>query len=122
MIPAFLIKKFGETGAKLVFFGSIAAILLAMVTGFVLYERHVGATGEVVKEQGRTIKVQEQAGEANGNAAAARVEGATRLEQQKTELKDAVNNATSPDDLRHRRGCAILRQQGRSKDAATAGC
>ena len=120
MIPAFLVTKFGPLGAKLIFFGGIALLVIAVIGGFIAYERHVGATGEVVKEQARTIETQTKVGKANDAAAGARVESATKIAEQKQELSNAVADATSPDDLRRRRGCAILRQQGRDPAAIPA--
>jgi hypothetical protein len=122
MIPTFLIEKFGPTGAKVAFFGGIVLLLAIIVGGFAIYERHVGATGEVVKEQGRTIDTLNKVGDANANASAARVEDTLKGETQKTEITNAERAATSPDDLRRRRGCVILRQQGRSAAASAAGC
>jgi len=113
MIPQFLITRFGPTLAKLIFVGGIIAILLLIVGGIYLAGHSAGKSGEVVKEQGRTIEVLNQVGAANENASAARVDDARRQEQQKQELNDAIKAATSPDDLRRRRGCAIMRQQGR---------
>lgn len=113
MIPQFLITRFGRTLAKVIFFGGIALALLAVAGTIYLVGRGDGKSGEVVKEQGRTIEVLNQVGAANENASAARVADTSRQAQQKQELNDAIKAATSPDDLRRRRGCAIMRQQGR---------
>ncbi len=49
----------------------------------------------------------------NANIADVRTEDAVRAEKQQREIEDAVANSTGPDDVRARRGCVILRQQGR---------
>lgn len=120
MIPDFLVTRFGPTGAKLVFFGGIALLVIAALVGFIAYERHVGATGEVVKEQARTIETQKKVGVANENAAGKRIDDTLKGEAQKKEITDAELKATSPDDARRRRGCVILRQQGRDISAIPA--
>lgn len=51
--------------------------------------------------------------DANEKASDTRVEDAVRAERQQREIEDAVANSTGPDDVRARRGCVILRQQGR---------
>jgi F0F1-type ATP synthase membrane subunit b/b' len=61
----------------------------------------------------RENEVQVKINDANENASAARVEAATQLEQQKRELEDVQAEAGSVDDLRRKRGCLVLRQQGR---------
>lgn len=113
MIPQFLIARFGSTGAKLVFFGTIVAVLLLVVGGIYLAGHSAGKSGKVVKEQARMIDMIQKVGVANDNAAAARVDDAKRQDQQKQELNDALKNATGDDDARRRAGCVILRQQGR---------
>lgn len=113
MIPTFLVTRFGPKLAGLIFYGSLALIVVAIVGVVYFTGRLDGKSGEVVKEQGRTIEVLNQVGAANENASAARVEDASRRAQQKQELNDAIKTATSPDDLRRRRGCAIMQQQGR---------
>lgn len=72
-----------------------------------------GGAGEREDQLQEQIETQKKVGKADTKAGETRVEDAVRTEQQKEELSDAVENATSPDDLRRRRGCAILRQQGR---------
>lgn len=113
MIPQYLVTRFGPKLAGLIFYGGLVLIAVAIVGVVYFTGRHDGKSGEVVKEQGRTIEVLNQVGAANENASAARVEDASRQAQQKQELNDAIKTATSPDDLRRRRGCAIMRQQGR---------
>jgi hypothetical protein len=120
MIPQFLIARFGPLGAKLVFFGTIVAILLLIVGGIYLAGHSAGKSGEVVKEQARTIDTIQKVGDANTNASAARVDDTRRQDQQKQELNDALKNASGGDDARRRTGCAILRQQGRDVSAIPA--
>lgn len=89
--------------------GAVAALLmLAYCQG-----HSAGKSGEVVKEQRRTIEIQNQVGAANENAAGARVADATKTAQQERELKDALASTSDPARRRVLRGCLIMRQQGR---------
>lgn len=118
MIPTFLITKFGPTGAKFAFFGGIAALFALACLLTYCAGRSDGKAGEVNAQLNREIKVQGQIGDANTNAAGARVEDATTIQNQAQELRDATVNASSPEEARLRRGCAIMRQQGRTLPAA----
>jgi len=120
MIPAFLISRFGAQGAKVVFFGGI--VLLALLAGLAVYllGRGDGKAGEQLGAAKREIQVQAQVGDANTNAAAARVEDAVRTEQQTKELSDALKATNNPDRQRALRGCVILRQQGRDTSGIPA--
>lgn len=90
------------------------ALLAAVILGLAYCEGHkAGKSGEVVKEQSRTIKTQQEVGAANENAAAARVSDATKAVQQEKELNDALHSTDDPSRARVLRGCIILRQQGR---------
>jgi hypothetical protein len=120
VIPQFLIARFGPKLAGLIFCGSLALIVLAIVGTIYAFGRHDGKSGEVVKEQARTIDTIQKVGDANTNASAARVENTRRQDQQKQELNDALKNASGGDDARRRTGCAILRQQGRDVSAIPA--
>ncbi len=120
MIPQFLIARFGPQLAKVIFFCGLLLLVVAIVGGIYLAGSHAGKSGEVVKEQARTIDTQKKVGAANDNAAAARVESTQRQEQQRTELTNAINNASSGDDARRRNGCAVLRQQGRDVSSIPA--
>ena len=120
MIPAFIIKLVGEKWAPFVFFGGLALILLAVVGTIYMAGHSAGKTGEVVKEQARTIETEQRVGAANENAATARVDDTRRQDQQKQELNDALRNASNGDDARRRAGCAILRQQHRDTAAIPA--
>lgn len=88
-------------------------VIIAGIT--VIYMRGVsaGKTGEQVKAVQRENEVQVKINDANENASAARVEAATKLEQQQRELEDVQSEAGSVDALRVKRGCVVLRQQGR---------
>lgn len=113
MIPAFLVSKFGPLASKFIFFGGIAMFVAALLLLSYCSGRSDGKTGEVVKQQGREIKVQQDLGHANENAAGSRVHDAVKAEQQKKELNDAIKDINGPDRARALRGCIILRQQGR---------
>lgn len=75
--------------------------------------RSDGKAGEVIGQQKREIETQIDLGKAGENAAATRVEDATRAEQQKGELNNALAATNDPDRQRRLRGCVILRQQNR---------
>lgn len=79
-----------------------------------------GGRKEVNRQQARTIEMQQKVGAANEKASERRVEDAIRAEEQKRELNDAIQDATSSDDSRRRTGCAIMRQQGRDVSAIAA--
>jgi hypothetical protein len=81
-----------------------------------------GKSGEVVKEQKRTIQTQQEVGAANENASTARVADATKAVQQERELKDALNASNDPNRQRVLRGCLIMRQQGRNPKDLPAAC
>jgi hypothetical protein len=104
-VPSFL--------AKYGIYLAIAAIVTAVLGLAYCQGRSAGKSGEVVKEQGRTIKTQQEVGAANENAAGARVADATKAVQQERELKDALAASKDPARQRVLRGCLIMRQQGR---------
>jgi len=113
MIPQFLIERYGPKAAKLIVISSALVAILLIGLAIYLVGRGDGKAREVVKSQQRTIETQQKVGTANENAAGKRVDDTLKGELQKKEISDAVANATSPDDARRRRGCVILRQQGR---------
>lgn len=92
----------------------IAAAVAVLLTLTYCEGRKSGKSGEVVKEQARTIQVQQEVGNANENAAGARVADATKAAQQEKELKDALDASKDPARQRVLRGCLIMRQQGRA--------
>lgn len=112
-IKAFLSSKWPYIAGGVVILGLV--LLLAYCTG-----RSDGKKDEVIGQQKREIEVQTKVGNANENAAGARVEDATRLQRQQQEIEDAVRNAKGPDDVRAQRGCVILRQQGRDTNQIPA--
>lgn len=106
-------------------YGIYLAIVALVVTVLGLtycQGQKAGKSGEVVKQQERTIKVQQEVGAASENAAAARVSDATRAAQEERELKDALEATDDPTRQRVLRGCLILRQQGRSDEDLPARC
>lgn len=107
---AFL-KKYG------IYLG-IAAAIIAVLTLTYCQGQKAGKSGEVIKEQGRTIQTQKEVGAANENAAGARVADATKAAQQERDLKDALAATNDPNRQRVLRGCLIIRQQGRKPPPA----
>lgn len=112
--------KLMEFFAKYGIYIAIAAIVVAVLGLTYCQGKSAGKSGEVVKEQGRTIQVQQEVGAANENAADARVSDAVLAAQQEKELKDALAATNDPDRQRVLRGCVVMRQQGRlEKDLPT---
>lgn len=118
MIPP-SVAKFG---AKYGIYLAIAAIVVAVLGLTYCQGQGSGKSGEVVKEQGRTIQIQQEVGAANENAAGARVVDATKAAQQEKELKDALDATNDPNRQRVLRGCLIMRQQGRNEKDLPAAC
>lgn len=113
MIPAFLIKKFGPLGAKLIFFGGIILIIGVALLITYFQGRSDGKMGAENARLKREVEVQKNIGNANTNAAGTRAEDAARAAQQEKELNDALHVTQDPDRQRALRGCIILQQQGR---------
>lgn len=113
MIPAFLLTRFGPQGAKVVFLGGILLAVLLIGLSVYMIGRSDGKAGEVVKRQEAQIELQQDISEADKRAAHTRVDDAVRAEKERKELDDAFKDIGSPDARRARRGCIILRQQGR---------
>lgn len=113
-MPPFLAKY----GAYL----AIVAVIVAVLGLTYCQGQKAGKSGEVVKEQGRTIKTQAEVGAANENAAGARVADATKAVQQEKELTDALHATNDPDRQRLLRGCIIMQQQGRNGKDLPARC
>ena len=99
--------------------GALAAIALSLAY---CKGQTAGQTGEQLKQADVAAKIDDRADKADANAADARVDSARQAATEAKELDDATRNAESPDDARRRRGCAILRQQGRDRAATAAGC
>lgn len=112
-IRAFLSSRWPLIVGIVVIIG--ACLLLAYCTG-----RSDGKKNEVISQQKREIEVQQKVGTANENSASKRLDDITKLQQQQREIEDAVRNASSPDDMRAKRGCVILRQQGQDTSAIPA--
>lgn len=108
--------------AKYGIYLAIAAVVAAVLGLTYCQGRSAGKSGEVVKQQERTIQVQQEVGAANENAAGARVSDATKAAQQEKELKDALDATNDPTRQRVLRGCLIMRQQGRSDKDLPAAC
>lgn len=108
--------------AKYGIYLAIAAVVVAVLGLTYCQGQKSGKSGEVVKQQDRTIKTQQEVGTANENAAGARVADATKAAQQEKELKDALDATNDPTRQRVLRGCLIMRQQGRSDKDLPAAC
>ncbi len=92
---------------------ALGALLAAMLTVSYCKGQSAGKSGEVIKQQEREIDVQASVSVAHDTAADQRVLDVIELTKQEQELKDAASHATGSADARRRRGCVILRQQGR---------
>lgn len=113
-LPPFL-AKYG------IYFAIAAAVIAVLMLTYCQGQKS-GKSGEVVKQQGRTIQVQKEVGAANENAATARVSDTVKAAQQERELKDALEATDDPHRQRILRGCIILRQQGRNDKNLPAAC
>lgn len=110
MMPAWL------SAAALKKFGPFVAIALAVVLILGVAYCKGNAAGKQKAENARLereLQVTEDVGVANSAAADTRVLDSITLAEQKKELQDAISNGEDADTLRRRRGCVILRQQGR---------
>ena len=93
----------------------IGVLAIVTILGLAYCEGHkAGKSGEVVQEQKHTIQVQTEEGNANENAAAARVADTAKSAQQEKELSDALKSTSDPNRARVLRGCIIMRQQHRN--------
>jgi len=90
-----------------------AVLLCAFLTLAYCKGQSAGKSSEVIKQQDREIKTQQDIGKANENASDARVQDAVKAEHQKRELNNALEATQDPDRQRALRGCVILRQQNR---------
>jgi outer membrane murein-binding lipoprotein Lpp len=93
----------------------VVAVILIVGSLVVIYSGGFGAgkATEVVKSQARELELKDDIMDANENASDARVEAATALQNQAEELEDAQQETDSLDTVRIKRGCVVLRQQGR---------
>lgn len=92
----------------------LAGVVILIAVGYI-YSRGVnaGKTSEQLKEAKNELEVVTKVEGANVSAADARVKDATVHQEQAQEIKDAVRDSKTLDDARRKRGCVILRQQGR---------
>ena len=104
-IPPFL--------AKYGIYLAIAALAVGILGLAYCKGESAGKSGQVVQEQKATIQTQKEVGNANENAAAARVADTQKSDQQKKELDNALQSSNDPNSARVERGCVILRQQHR---------
>lgn len=98
-----------------------ALVLLLVLTLAYCAGRSAGKGSEVADQQERTIKLQEDEARAAATAAADRLTDQLELDQQKDDLDAAIQDHENPDVLRARRGCLVMRQQGRDT-AGIAAC
>ena len=88
-------------------------VIIGGITAVYLRGASAGKAGEQTKAIRREVEVQKNINDANENASIARVEATIELEKQAQELQDAEKDAGTVDAIRIKRGCVILRQQGR---------
>lgn len=109
-MPPQVAAFFGKFG---IYIGIVLAVIAVLALTYCKGES-AGKSGAVVKEQKRTIQVQQEVGAANENAAGARVADTAKAAQQERELTNALNASKDPNRQRVLRGCLIMRQQGRN--------
>ena len=100
----------------------IGAVVALSLTLAYCAGQDAGKSGERLKQAEDAAEIDEVGDKADATAADARVDDTRHSAKEAKELDDATRNAEGADDARRRRGCAILRQQGRIADAAAAGC
>lgn len=101
----FIKKLFSEWGMELALAFAVAIVLLLTFC--------TGKQSEQMEQLEREADTQREVNSANETAAGRRVDDGITLERQKEELADAIEDNADPAELRARRGCLILRQQGR---------
>lgn len=114
MIPAFLIKRFGEKGARLALIGAVLMLIGLSLLVTYCVGRGDGKADEVIERQAQEIELLEDVADANDSAAEARVADVQRIALNEKELNDALTTTSDPDTRRVLRGCIIMRQQGRN--------
>jgi len=120
---SFLIMIGGLFGAKGKIAAGIGAGLLLLVVGGGLFGLKSCYDRSVVTHalDAGNVRVLKQEQKADTQAADQRVSDTQTIQQQREELRHEAEQASNPTDLRRRRGCAILRQQGRDT-ASIAAC
>lgn len=99
------------------YWAGAAVVLLACLGLSYCVGRGNGRSGEVTRQLERTIELEQDASKADAAAAEARLSDHLTISEQKKELDDAIARNEDADTLRARRGCLILRQQGRDTTA-----
>ena len=99
----------------------IALVVAGVLTLTYCKGREAGGFREIIGQQEREIEGRASAAAAASKAADDRVKDEVELAKQEEELRDERNDALSPDDARRRRGCVILRQQGRDTSGLPCG-
>lgn len=100
----------------------IGVLCIAMMTLAYCEGGKAARTDAKLKQAEAAAEIDEAGDKADDTAADARVDDTRQSAKEAKELDDATRNAEGADDARRRRGCAILRQQGRHDAAAAAGC
>lgn len=91
-----------------------SVVIIGLLLALTYYSgKKDGRKDVIIEQQEREIKAQKKIKKADSQAADRRLQDYQYDEEQQREIEDAVRNAKGPDDLRARRGCVILRQQGR---------
>lgn len=116
MIPPSVAGFFSKYG---IYVGvAIAASLILMLA--YCQGKGAGEQEEINDQLEREVEFQGEINDANEGAASVRVEDRLTIEQQRRELQDAIEQGEDPDTVRARRGCIILRQQGRDTSSIAA--
>jgi hypothetical protein len=93
---------------------AIAGLVILILSVTYCTGSKAGKQSEINDQLERTIETQKKVTDANENSANSRVQDRVTIEQQQKELDDAISQSREDSiTLRQRRGCLIMRQQGR---------
>ena len=93
---------------------AVAGLVILILSVTYCTGSKAGKQSEINDQLGRTIETQKKVTDANEDSAAGRVKDRVTIEQQQKELDDAISQSYEDSiTLRQRRGCLIMRQQGR---------
>ena len=112
MFSYFAGKTAKEILGKILPFAGVALLFGALIMLAFCSGEKSGGNKEIIGQQERTIELDGKVTKADEKASSDRTADQKRLNEQQKELEDA-NTEQNPDDRRTKRGCLIMRQQGR---------